>query len=40
MQVLDEQTALDEGYMPLQPADTRLTRQIRQQLDNHLNIEV
>ena len=40
MQILDEQTALDEGYMPLQPADTRLTRQIRQQLDNHLNIEV
>ena len=40
MQVLDEQTAIDEGYMPLQPADTRLTRQIRQQLDNHLNIEV
>ena len=39
MQVLDEQTALDEGYMPLSPADNRLTRQIRQQLDNHLNIE-
>ena len=39
MQILDEQTALDEGYMPLSPADTRLTRQIRQQLDNHLNIE-
>ena len=38
MQVLDEQTALDEGYMPLQPVDNRLTRQIRQQLDNHLNI--
>ena len=39
IQVLDEQTALDEGYMPLPPADNRLTRQIRQQLDNHLNIE-
>lgn len=39
MQVLDEQTALDEGYMPLPPADNRLTRQIRRQLDNHLNIE-
>ena len=39
MQVLDEQTALDEGYMPLPPADNRLTRQIRKQLDNHLNIE-
>ena len=39
MQVLDEQTALDEGYMPLTPADNRLTKQIRRQLDNHLNIE-
>ena len=39
MQVLDEQAALDEGYMPLSPADNRLTRQIRQQLDNHVNIE-
>jgi len=39
MQVLDEQTALDEGYMPMTPADNRLTRQIRRQLDNHLNIE-
>ena len=39
MQVLDEQTALDEGYMPLPPADNRLTKQIRRQLENHLNIE-
>jgi hypothetical protein len=39
MQLLDEQTALDEGYMPLPPADNRLTRQIRQQLENHLNID-
>jgi hypothetical protein len=39
MQVLDEQTALDEGYMPLPPADNRLTQQIRRQLENHLNIE-
>ena len=39
MQVLDEQTALDEGYMPLPPADNRLTQQIRKQLENHLNIE-
>lgn len=38
MQVLSEQTALDEGYMPLPPADNRLTRQIRRQLDSHLNI--
>ena len=39
MQVLSEQTALDEGYMPLTPADNRLTRQIRQQLESHLNID-
>ena len=39
MQVLDEQTAIDEGYMPLTPADNRLTRHIRQQLNNHLNIK-
>lgn len=39
MQVLDEQTVLDEGYMPLTPADNRLTRQIRRQLESHLSIE-
>ena len=38
MQVLSKLTGLDEGYMPLQPADNKLTRQIRQQLTNHLNI--
>ncbi len=38
MQVLSEQTGLDEGYMPLPPADNKLTRQIRQQLNNHLKI--
>lgn len=38
MQVLSEQTGLDEGYMPLPPADNKLTRQIRQQLTNHLKI--
>ena len=38
MQVLSETTSLDEGYMPLQPVDNRLTRQIRQQLTNHLKI--
>ena len=40
MQVLSEQTALDEGYMPLPPADNRLTRQIRQQLETHLDIQI
>lgn len=39
MQVLNEQTALDEGYMPLPPADNRLTQQIRRQLEKHLDIE-
>ena len=39
MQVLDEQTAIDKGYMPLSPADNRQTRLIRRQLDNHLNID-
>ena len=38
MQVLSEQTGLDEGYMPLTPIDNKLTRQIRQQLTNHLKI--
>jgi hypothetical protein len=38
MQVLSEQTGLDEGYMPLPPADNKLTRQIRQQITNHLKI--
>ena len=38
MQVLSEQTGLDEGYMPLPPADNRLTQQIRQHLTNHLKI--
>ena len=38
MQVLSEQTGLDEGYMPLPPIDNKLTRQIRQQLTNHLKI--
>lgn len=38
MQVLSEQTGLDEGYMPLPPVDNRLTQQIRQQITNHLKI--
>lgn len=39
MQVLSEQTGLNEGYMPLPPVDNKLTRQIRQQLNKHLDIE-
>lgn len=38
IQVLSEQTGLDEGYMPLPPADNRLTERIRKQLANHLRI--
>lgn len=38
MQVLSEQTLLEEGYMPLQPLDDRGTRQIRNAITNHLKI--
>lgn len=38
IQVLTEQTGLDEGYMPLAPADNRQTEHIRKQLTNHLKI--
>ena len=38
IQVLSEQTELDEGYMPLDPVDNRLTERIRKQLTNHLKI--
>ena len=38
MQVLGEQTLLDEGYMPVAPKDDRQTEQIRKLLTNHLKI--
>lgn len=38
VQVLGEQTQLDEGYMPVKPMDNRQTRQIRKKLTNHLKI--
>ena len=38
MQVLQEQTQLDEGYMPLYPKDNRQTTNIRKQITNHLKI--
>ena len=38
MQVLSEQTLLDEGYMPLYPKDDRQTEHIRRMLTNHLKI--
>ena len=38
MQVLTEQTLLDEGYLPIPPLDDRGTRQIRNLIANHLKI--
>ena len=38
MQVLSEETELDEGFMPLQPSDNKLTDHIRKLLTNHLRI--
>ena len=38
MQVLSEETDLDEGYMPLPPQETRQTNKIRKLLTNHLKI--
>ena len=38
MQVLSEQTLIDEGYMPLAPKDDRQTEHIRRMLTNHLKI--
>lgn len=38
MQVLSEQTLLDEGYMPLDPKDDKQTEHIRRILTNHLKI--
>ena len=38
MQVLHEQTLLDEGYMPIDPIDDRGTQKIRDHITNHLKI--
>ena len=38
MQILQEQTLLEEGYMPLPPSDNRETRHIRNLIMNHLKI--
>jgi hypothetical protein len=38
MQILQEQTRLEEGYMPLPPTDDRGTRHIRKLITNHLTI--
>jgi len=38
LQLLSEQTLLDEGFMPCQPMDNSLTKQLRTLLNNHLRI--
>ena len=38
MQVLSEETELDEGFMPLRPIENRQTNQIHKLLTNHLKI--
>ena len=38
MQVLHEQTLLDEGYMIVDPIDDRGTQKIRESISNHLKI--
>jgi len=38
MQLMAEQTGLDEGYMPVAPISDRTTRRMRQQIENHLKI--
>lgn len=38
MQMLHEQTLLDEGYMPIEPLDDRGTQKIRESITNHLKI--
>ena len=38
MQILSEQTLLNEGYMPVEPKDDRQTEQIRRTITNHLKI--
>ncbi len=38
MQVLHEQTLLDEGYMPIDPIDDRGTQKIRNHITNYLKI--
>lgn len=38
LQLLQEETALDEGFMPLAPIDDKQTEKIRKLLKNHLRI--
>lgn len=38
LQLLSEQTGLDEGFMPLSPLDDKQTQRLRNRLANHLKI--
>ncbi len=38
MQLLEDYTAFDEGFMPVPPLNDRMTKRIRQQIYNHLKI--
>lgn len=38
LQILAEQTGLDEGFMPCQPLDNKVTQEIRTTITNHLKI--
>lgn len=38
MQLMDEQTGLTEGFMPMPPTNDRTTRRIARQIRNHLKI--
>ena len=38
MQVMQDLTGFTEGFMPVPPLDDRITKRIRQQVENHLKI--
>ncbi len=38
MQVMQDYTGITEGFMPVPPLDDRITKRIRQQVENHLRI--
>ena len=38
LQILSEQTLLDEGYMPCTPLDNQETARLRTELNKHLNV--
>lgn len=38
LQLLREQTAIEDGFLPAQPIDDKQTQQLRKQIENHLRI--